>query len=329
MGNELDKCTICGKYAKDDSHFYHKKMLCNRHYIQMYRHGKILSIEELNKKIKLEDRVCSVCGETNSYHYRIYKNKNSEFDNCVVCEKHYVQLLTHNGNVLDRVKSAKNIERICEECKTKDGDIIYEKSSGKMLCRKHYDQYRTHGYCLKNSIFDKNMVEKIDDKYSYVVLMDRKYNIVGKAKIDNKNIDMVLENRWNLSGWGYAQSKAGLMQNIILKRSAESDIVDHINRDTLDNTEENLRLVNKSENAINSGLRPNNSTGITGVSYSKHLNGYRSYINYNGERIELGYSINKEKAIKNRLRAELLYYGDFAPQRHLFEEYGIKEKEDE
>ena len=123
MGNELDKCTICGKYAKDDSHFYHKKMLCNRHYIQMYRHGKILSIEELNKKIKLEDRVCSVCGETNSYHYRIYKNKNSEFDNCVVCEKHYVQLLTHNGNVLDRVKSAKNIERITVTAISTDSNL--------------------------------------------------------------------------------------------------------------------------------------------------------------------------------------------------------------
>ena len=33
--------------------------------------------------------------------------------------------------------------------------------------------------------------------------------------------------------------------------------------------------------------------------------------------------MNKEDAIKARLEAEAKYYGDFAPQKHLFEEYGI------
>jgi hypothetical protein len=35
----------------------------------------------------------------------------------------------------------------------------------------------------------------------------------------------------------------------------------------------------------------------------------------------------KEDAIKARLAAELKYYGDFAPQRHLFKEYNIIQKE--
>ena len=328
MGDCLDKCTVCGKYAKDDSHFYHNKMLCNRHYIQMYRHGKILSIEELNKKIRLEDRICAVCGDKENYQYRVYKKYGSEFDNCVVCGKHYVQLLKLNGVVADRVMSPTNMKRICVECGKADGDIIYEKSSGIMLCRKHYDQYRTHGYCLKNSIFDKNIVEQIDGKYSHILLMDKYYNITGKTKVDNKNVDMLLEYRWHLGSWGYAESRFGMMQNLILKRSNELEIVDHINRDTLDNTEENLRMVNKSENAINAGIRPNNSSGVTGVSYSKHLNGYRSYINYNNKRIELGFSVNKEKAIKMRLIAELKYYGEFAPQKDLFEKYNIG-KDDE
>ena len=43
--NEL-KCSVCGKLASEDSHFYKSKMLCNRHYLQMYRHGKILSEDE-------------------------------------------------------------------------------------------------------------------------------------------------------------------------------------------------------------------------------------------------------------------------------------------
>ena len=38
----------------------------------------------------------------------------------------------------------------------------------------------------------------------------------------------------------------------------------------------------------------------------------------------LGSFQNKEDAIKARLQAEATHYGQFAPQRHLFEEYGIR-----
>ena len=37
----------------------------------------------------------------------------------------------------------------------------------------------------------------------------------------------------------------------------------------------------------------------------------------------LGSFKNKEGAIKARLEAEAKYFGEFAPQRHLFEQYGI------
>ena len=49
----------------------------------------------------------------------------------------------------------------------------------------------------------------------------------------------------------------------------------------------------------------------------------RSYININGRQIHLGLFQNKEDAIKIRLKAEAKYYGEFAPQKHLFEQYKI------
>ena len=42
----------------------------------------------------------------------------------------------------------------------------------------------------------------------------------------------------------------------------------------------------------------------------------------------LGYFNIKEDAIKTRLEAEAKYYGEFAPQRHLFEQYGITQQND-
>ena len=39
----------------------------------------------------------------------------------------------------------------------------------------------------------------------------------------------------------------------------------------------------------------------------------------------LGTFIDKKDAIKCRLKAEKLYFKEFAPQRHLFKEYGIED----
>lgn len=100
-------------------------------------------------------------------------------------------------------------------------------------------------------------------------------------------------------------------------------LVDHINQDPSDCRKSNFRLADKSLNAINCGKRSNNASGVTGVCRSK--NSWRAFINYKGQRIELGCRQDKTEAICLRLQAELKYYGkDVAPQRHLFEFYGIE-----
>ena len=44
----------------------------------------------------------------------------------------------------------------------------------------------------------------------------------------------------------------------------------------------------------------------------------------NQKSIWLGEYVDKDDAIKARLLAEVKYFGDFAPQRHLFRQYGIE-----
>lgn len=101
-------------------------------------------------------------------------------------------------------------------------------------------------------------------------------------------------------------------------------IVDHIIQIPWDCRYENLRLADKSLNAINVDLRANNSSGVTGVCFANREQNWRVYINYKKKRIELGRRENKEEAIKLRLLAELKYYGKNAPQYHLFKQYGIE-----
>ncbi len=72
----------------------------------------------------------------------------------------------------------------------------------------------------------------------------------------------------------------------------------------------------------------NNISGVIGVGWHKRTSKWRARIKVNQQDYNLGSFENKNDAIVARLKAELKYYGaEFAPQRHLFEEYGIKMEE--
>lgn len=91
------------------------------------------------------------------------------------------------------------------------------------------------------------------------------------------------------------------------------EIVDHINRDTLDNRLCNLRLVSLSENLANSKLRRNNTTGHRGVQFSKHAKKWNVRIYKNRKLVFHKYFDTKEEAIKAHREAMLKFYGDVAP----------------
>lgn len=101
-------------------------------------------------------------------------------------------------------------------------------------------------------------------------------------------------------------------------------MVDHIDRDGSNCCIDNLRLATKSQNTVNRDLTVKNTSGITGVCYDKKTKKWRSFITINRKRIEFKYQANKDDAIKLRLQAEKEYFGEFAPQKHLFEKYGIE-----
>ena len=99
---------------------------------------------------------------------------------------------------------------------------------------------------------------------------------------------------------------------------------DHINRNSLDNRKANLRPSTYAENARNRSIPSNNKSGIIGVHWCKVRCCWVVQIGHKGQRIRIGEFENKQDAILARLKAELKYFGaEFAPQRHLFEEYGL------
>lgn len=98
---------------------------------------------------------------------------------------------------------------------------------------------------------------------------------------------------------------------------------DHIDRNPLNNRRYNFREATYADNARNRTIQKNNTSKITGVNQDKECGGWIARIQVDGKRKYLGYFSNKEDAIKARLNAEVKYYGEFAPQQHLYAQYGI------
>lgn len=93
------------------------------------------------------------------------------------------------------------------------------------------------------------------------------------------------------------------MHRLILN-APDDRLVDHINRDKLDNRCSNLRLVSFKTNITNRGKQRNNSSGYTGVQYRKDRNKWFALIGNNGSYKRLGSFDNPAEAHKAYLKAK-------------------------
>jgi hypothetical protein len=85
----------------------------------------------------------------------------------------------------------------------------------------------------------------------------------------------------------------------------EEKYVDHIDGDILNNKISNLRLATLSQNQDNRKKNKNNTSGITGVLWSKISKKWRAEIYKDRSLIYLGLFDNKDEAIAVRITAEI------------------------
>lgn len=171
------------------------------------------------------------------------------------------------------------------------------------------DDYGTYGYGLCSNTnakfyFDMEDYETIS-KYTW-----REYvSYTKNSQMSKLMTNCVKEN--------------GEKTNITMHELLGCKYYDHADRNELNNRRYNLRPCTPQENSRNRRIPSSNTSGFIGVCWDKNNNKWMSKIVIDGKNIHLGRFVDKGAAIKTRLEAEAVYFKEFAPQRHLFEEYGI------
>lgn len=148
---------------------------------------------------------------------------------------------------------------------------------------------------------------EIIDGYVKVKLNDENYMLC-----DIEDWERFKGHYWYMSDNGYAvceTMKTGALRfhKLVTGTTAEV-IIDHINRNKLDNRKQNLRIANKKVNSINRDLQSNNTTGHAGVHFNKKNGKWNARVKVNGKVIWLGSFPTKEEAIAARKAGEEKYY---------------------
>lgn len=141
-----------------------------------------------------------------------------------------------------------------------------------------------------------------------------------KFIVDVEDVDKVKILHWWESGNHFhakQNRKIISLQNYLLNMYEEGFVVDHINRNPLDNRKCNLRKCTIYENNLNKKLKSNNTTGFTGVIVDKRNGRFVPYITYNKKRMTFGSYKTADEAATKRNEMEILYFKDFAPLNNI------------
>lgn len=108
--------------------------------------------------------------------------------------------------------------------------------------------------------------------------------------------------------------KTSLMLHQLILPTQEGFMPDHIHGEQSrnDNRKSNLRVVTKSQNAMNQKIRSDNTSGVKGVYWSKKANKWAADIAKDGKRYYLGVFTSFDDAVKARKEAERKYFGEYS-----------------
>ena len=215
------------------------------------------------------------------------------------------------------------VQWLCEcSCEERNKIIVL----GNSLTRKHKPT-RSCG-CLRREITSQNFKKynKYDLSGEYGIGLT--YNTNTEFYFELQDFDTIKNICWReqVGKYGFSQlvgynpdSGKQVLMHILLGYQG----YDHIDHNELNNLRHNLRPSTQQENCMNRLLPHNNTSGIIGVHWNKSNKQWHARLKKDGKYVLSELFDNKDDAIRARLQSEIKYCGEFAPQQHLYEQYGI------
>lgn len=209
-----------------------------------------------------------------------------------------------------------NNEQTTKYCETCEKDILISKWAVKIgtsklkkqcseECLEKYKAKKTAEYNVKLKISRKERKEKewyilreknIKDNFSADKTKIYSKNTNHIIKVSPSDFEMLADYRWSvvykrsghkkhayavgvaLNSHNPAPCKNFLMHRYLMAFPRRGKVVDHMNRNGVDNRRENLRVVGHSENMLNSDLSRMNTTGAKGVTARYNTKGDKYYL---------------------------------------------------
>lgn len=175
-------------------------------------------------------------------------------------------------------------------------------------CGRHYAQLKEFGY-VKRTKLDPNEIVLHDD-YAEIYL----YNAFGELQcstyVDLDQVDRIKGYKWRLAGNYVINNKVGFLHRFVSKVD-DDRMIDHIDRNGLNNRSANLRVCDKKSNAINAGKHVDNTSGHKNVYWNKQKQKWEVKIRRYGKTIHGGLFESKEEAHTRAIELRNEYDGDF------------------
>ena len=164
--------------------------------------------------------------------------------------------------------------------------------------------------------YNSSDVECDVDEATYVKLellgrakdTDQNYFLVSKSKLE-----YILRHSWYLGSNGYPMTytaRSKTLHKNLLGKQEPGYVIDHINRNKLDNRFENLRIITSRENSYNRTKSKNSNNTYKGV--KKSGNKFSACISKDGVKREIGgFDTEEDAARAYDMMAEELF-GEFA-----------------
>lgn len=152
-----------------------------------------------------------------------------------------------------------------------------------------------------------------------------------KTKVNTEDYNKYKNFSWTFGGSGmpsvkgWYKGKREYLHRLITNCPKEY-VVDHINRDTLDNRKCNLRICTHKDNMSNR-ISKTGTSKYKGVNWDKNRNKWAVYIRYNNKTYNLGRYENEKEAGRTYDKKAKEFFGEFArlnfPKRNGYENHPI------